>query len=128
MLNQFIFLAENVSAAFILWLGLFIITRDLARASDAFDWQHSPALFAGIATTLLTIYLFGVAMQTVAHTPGEFILWQKSTWWTTPIAILAFFWSVLLLVFKPKLNPLSFWRRDRIFDLVQKICGTTFSN
>lgn len=45
--TQIIFLFESAGAAFILWLGLFIITRDLPlRKGARFRWQR-PALLAG---------------------------------------------------------------------------------
>ena len=105
MLTQIVFLLESFSAIFILWLGVYIITRDLPHHSEPnresnrgsnSRWQRPP-LLVGVGTMLFAVYLFGIAMEIIVPTAAEFIQWQRVTWWTVPIATLLFLWAVILL-------------------------------
>lgn len=97
-MNQIVFFAEVLCVAFVLWLGIFVVSRDFAVENRSL-WQRS-ALLAGIATILLGFYFLGVAMQTISETGQEFIRWQKITWWVVPGAVVLFFRSVVLITEK----------------------------
>ena len=122
MFAQTIFLVEVLSAAFILWLGLYIITRDLPwRRTGSRRWLR-PALLSGNALILLAVYLYGIAMESVARSPSDFLLWQQSTWWGVPIAVLLFVWSVMILTrtgekksWTRVLYPTTLYVGDRLF-------------
>lgn len=113
MLKTSVFLVESVGAAFVFWLGLFISTRSIApqraRLAQYYLWKN-PSLLAGSAITLLAFFLFGVAMQTVAETPQQFLIWQQLTWWTIPVAMYGFCWSTILLYYRQQVSEDS-WRR-----------------
>lgn len=70
-------------------------------------WQNPP-LMAGSAITLLSFFLFGVAMQTIAETPQHFLLWQRLTWWTIPVALYGFCWATLALYYRQQVTQ-SVW-------------------
>jgi hypothetical protein len=109
MMSQLVFLLESLSATFMLWLGVYIITRDLPhQRRGASGWQRPP-LLVGVGTVLFAIYLFGIAMEIIAPTPAEFIRWQRITWWTVPLATLLFLWSVILLTVPTAWLP--YWQR-----------------
>ena len=97
MAVQILFLVEVLLAAFVLWIGLYSITRDLPWRREAQRIWQRPPLMAGAGMILGSIYLFGNAMKMVSTTPEEFVLWQRFTLWGIPIAIVCFFVAVVEL-------------------------------
>ena len=120
MLRDLLFLLESLSATFILWLGLYVITRDLPLGKEtgkAAAWRR-PALIAGAGTLLLAIYLLGITMGIVAESAAEYLRWQRATWWTVPVASALFIWAIsltlpLISAPSPTRNPRwrMLWRR-----------------
>jgi len=92
-----IFLAENLCASFILWLGLYIISRDLPYTREEPYPGRRPPQLVGYSMVFLSIYLYGIAMEVFAATPGEYLLWQRATWWSIPPCVVCFFWAVVFL-------------------------------
>ncbi len=113
MLRDTLFLLESLSATFILWLGLYVLTRDLPlgrESGSAITWQR-PALIAGAGTLLLAIYLLGITMGIVAESAAEYLRWQRATWWTVPVASALFIWAISLTL--PLINPVLPIRNTR---------------
>ncbi len=112
MLKIIVFLIESFGSSFVFWLGLFICTRSIASpllgAKRTNLWLNPP-LMAGSAITLLAFFLFGVAMQTIAETPQHFLIWQRLTWWTIPIAMYGFCWATISLYYRQQVTQ-SVWR------------------
>ncbi len=97
MIKQLIFMTEVISAAFVLWLGLYVITRDLPwRNTGHRRWLRTP-LMAGLALIFFAIYVYGNAMEVLAESAAEYFFWQRLTWWVAPLAVLLFLWSVIVL-------------------------------
>ena len=97
MASQIIFVIEVLSAAFVAWLGLYVITRDLPFRRIGPRRYFRVGLLAGNAMILLCVYYYGIAMESVAQSPEEFLLMQQATWWGIPIAAAFFLWSAMLL-------------------------------
>lgn len=105
MAVKVIFLVEVLIAAFVLWLGVYIITRDLPwRHESARPWWRPP-LLAGAGLILASVYLYGTAMETVSVQQEEFLRWQRVTLWGIPIAIVCFFWAIVLLTCSGRESP-----------------------
>lgn len=62
-------LVEVLSAAFVAWLGLYVITRDLPFRRIGPRQYFRVGLLAGNAMILLAVYFYGIAMETVAQSP-----------------------------------------------------------
>jgi hypothetical protein len=95
--TQVIFIVEVLSAAFVAWLGLYVITRDLPFRRNGPRQYFRVGLLAGNAMILLAVYFYGIAMETVATSPQEFLRLQQATWWGIPIGAIFFLWSAMLL-------------------------------
>ncbi len=97
MLTKIVFMTEIISAAFVLWLGLYVITRDLPwRNTGPRRWLRTP-LLAGFALALFSIYVYGNAMETLAQSQEEYFFWQRLTWWVAPLAVLLYLWAAINL-------------------------------
>lgn len=100
-----VFLIEVLAASFVLWLGLYIITRDLPwRHEDVRLWERPP-LLVGTGLVLASIYFYGRAMEMVSVLAEEFIRWQQITQWGVPIGIFCCFWTVVLLTCSGRESP-----------------------
>ena len=97
MVSQLIFMVEVLSAAFIAWLGLYVVTRDLPWRESGSRRYFRTGVLAGNALILLSIYLYGIALESIAQSPSEFLRLQQSTWWGIPIAAVFFLWTTMLL-------------------------------
>ncbi len=125
MLRDTLFLLESLSATFILWLGLYVITRDLPLGEGSNQlggkvpaWQR-PALIAGAGTLLLAVYLLGITMNIVAESAAEYLRWQRATWWTVPVASALFIWAVSLTL--PLISPALSTQNSRWRALWQRV-------
>ncbi len=106
MLRIGLFLLESAFSGVFLWLGLYLITRDnLSHRTAARRWWQSSASSAGIALICVAAYLLGVAMQVVLDDPMKVVLWTRLTWWATPLACPAIFWSVVLVTTHEERSP-----------------------
>jgi hypothetical protein len=119
MLRSAFFLLLAAGSSFVVWLGLFIVTRELPAQWNLKSILRRPAVLAGAALLLLAVFLFGVTMQTLAATPAEFIRWQRATWWTVPLAEWLFLWALIREVYYPYGTPQQWrWIRWGVFGLL----------
>lgn len=93
-LRTLLFLIQLGAAAYTLWFGLYVIAR--VRLFAGPDWRaQRPGTYMGVTMVLLGVYLLGIAMETVATTAAEFLLWQRLTWWTSAVGVALFLLAVI---------------------------------
>lgn len=116
ILISFFFFLQNLVGGYFLWLGLFILTRSIplsARPQDLKSLILSPAFASGLAFSLVSVFMFGVAMRSITPVKESYVLWQQLTWWTVPIAVGFWFRAILLLN-----EPAENYKRNLIAFLV----------
>lgn len=81
-----------------LWLGLYMLTRiSLLRQDNKKKPDYHSAWFIAIACVMTSVYLLGVAMETMVQSAEEFLLWQRLTWWTSMYSLAFFLLTVVYL-------------------------------
>ncbi len=105
MFAQLFILFEVLISGSVLWLGLYIITRDIPwRHETQSAWQR-PAQLVGFGLIIASIYLYGSVMMTISSSPQEYARWQQLAQWGIPISIVCFFWSVVMLTSRVGKTP-----------------------
>ncbi len=82
------FWLENLAAGLFFWFSLYLLTRDLPsrREESQSLWRwHLPSLLTSTAMGLAALFMFGMAIQSVASTAEEYLLWYRASWWGVPI-------------------------------------------
>ncbi|RMF26560.1 MAG: hypothetical protein D6759_19470, partial [Chloroflexi bacterium] len=82
------FWLENLAAGLFLWFSLYLLTRDLpSRREERWSrWRwHLPSLLMSTTMGLAALFMFGMAIQSIAPTPEEYLRWYRATWWGIPI-------------------------------------------
>lgn len=97
-MKQIFFIIQLVAATYMLWLGLYMFTRiDLLRRDDKKKTDYHSAWFIAAACVMTSVYLLGVAMETMVQSKEEFLLWQRLTWWTSMYGLAFFLLTVIYL-------------------------------
>ena len=97
-MKQALFVIQLVAATYMLWLGLYMLTRiSLLHQDDKEYADYYSAWFIAVACIMTSAYLLGVAMETVVRSPEEFLLWHRLTWWTSVYGGAFFLFTVIYL-------------------------------
>lgn len=96
-MNIAFFIVESALFGLFVWLGLFLLNRVFLQNNTSGTMWRYPALYCGIGALLFAGFLLGVAMQSIATTAADYVLWQKLTWWTVPLGAAFYVGATLLL-------------------------------